>query len=356
MQNDARRTNGSDDASPLKNTTADPSTAVRVGPFVVHEGASSSSPSPPPSSPSSSPSSSSSSAAAAASSAPAAGPVVVLFGFVGSTPRLLAKYAAAFLDTGGACSARRVYSTTAATLDVFARPARLRALALRALELLEQRHPGEPAVLAYMSNGGAFVHVHVSELLAEDEAAAGAAAGTGSGTGRGPGSVPGTGPAPGPRRFGGVRIVGTVFDSAPAYLSQDSMARAPTEAIRSAPARAVAYWLLRLLLPVALPLLHGLGYQERFWDSFAEDRTPGPVLYIYSAHDTITDCARLDALVARRRAAHALGAAGVRALRIGAAEQPASPHVQHLARHGARYREALAGFMLEATKGDAGAR
>ena len=249
----------------------------------------------------------------------AAGPVVVLFGWVGSSPRLLAKYASAFLAgaPGSAASARRVYSTTARTLDVFVRPAGLRALAREALELLAQRHAGEPAGLAYMSNGGAFVHLHVLEEL------------------RG-------------ARFGAVRVAGTVFDSAPAYLSQDSMARAPTAAIRSAPLRVAAYLALRILLPVVLPLVHGLGVAQRFFAGFAADPLPCPALYIFSAHDAITDCARLDALVAQRRAAHPLGARGIRTLRI-AADEPASAHVAHLMRHPERYRSALADLLREAS-------
>jgi len=283
---------------------ATPDAPGRVGPFAVHERAQ----------------------GGGSGGLPVLPPVVVLFGWVGSSPRLVAKYAAAFLDTGGACSARRVYATTAPTLDVFVRPARIRALALRALELLEQRHAGEPAVLAYMSNGGAFVHVQLTQLLAEDAAR-----------------------APAARRFGGVRITGTVYDSAPAFLSQDSMARAPTEAIRGAFARSFAYWLMRLVLPVALPLLHGFGFEHRFWSALEKDTTPGHALYIYSQHDTLTDCARLDSLVARRRASHALGAAGIMSLRIGAAE-PESPHVQHLARHGERYRAALADLLGKAAR------
>ena len=59
--------------------------------------------------------------------------------------------------------------------------------------------------------------------------------------------------------------------------------------------------------------------------------------------------ARLDSLVARRRASPALGAAGIVSLRIGAAE-PESPHVQHLARHGERYRAALADLLGKAAR------
>jgi hypothetical protein len=127
----------------------------------------------------------------------------------------------------------------------------------------------------------------------------------------------------------------------------DSMSRAPTEGIRNTLLRSAAYWLLRLLLPVVIPLVHGLGAPTRFFEGFAADPLRCPSLFIYSAHDLIADCARLDALVAQRRASHPRGARGVRALRIGA-EEPTSPHVAHLASHPERYRRALADLLRDA--------
>ena len=256
----------------------------------------------------------------------AAGPAVVVFGYVGSTSRHLAKYAAAFLSAG----AGSVYTTTARTYDVFFRHANLRALGAQGLDLLAARHANAPAVLVYMSNGGAFVHVQVLKLLAEDAAR-----------------------SAGARRFGGVRVAGTVFDSAPAYLSMNSMARAPTEGIKSAPLRALAYWLARALLPPLMLAAYGSRIAEKFFEELEADPLPCRALYIYSAHDRITDAAKLDEHVARRRARHVLGDEGVRALRIGKGE-PASPHVLHLIKHPERYREELARLLKDVAKAGAG--
>lgn len=256
----------------------------------------------------------------------ATGPAVVIFGHVGSTSRHLAKYAAAFLSAG----AGSVYTTTARTWDVFMNHANLRALGAQGLDLLAARHANAPAVLVYMSNGGAFVHTQVLKLLAEDAAR-----------------------AAGARRFGGVRVAGTVFDSAPAFLSMDSMARAPTEGIKSAPLRSLAYWLARALLPPVMLLAYGPRIADRFFAELEADPLPCRALYIYSAHDRITDVAKLDEHVARRRARHALGDDGVRALRIGKGE-PASPHVLHLMKHPERYRDAVAALIKDVAKDGAG--
>jgi len=249
------------------------------------------------------------------------GPVVVLFGWVGATPRLIGKYAAAC-----ATSARRVYHATARTLDIFANHANVRALAERALLLLARAHAREPAVFMYMSNGGAFVHVSVLRLLADDARR-----------------------APAARRFADVRVRGTVFDSAPAYLSYDSTARALTAGLRGAWARATAYALARVLLPPIVWALFGGLHAAAYFDELAADALDAPALYVYSVHDEITDAARLDAFVARRRAAHARGAAAVRALRIGNGDAP-SPHVAHLVAHTDRYRAVLAALLDDAAR------
>jgi hypothetical protein len=251
------------------------------------------------------------------------GPVVLVFGWVGAQPRLLGKYAAAC-----AASARRVYHATARTLDIFANHAAVRALAERALELLARAHAREPAVLMYLSNGGAFVHVAVLRLLDEDARRARAA-----------------------RRFADVRVRGTVFDSAPAWLSHHSTARALTAALRGGCARRAAYVAARALLPPTVWLLWGGLRARAYFDELAADALDAHALYIYSEHDDITDAARLDALVARRRAAHARGAAAVRTLRIGA-DEAASPHVSHLVVHADRYRTALAALLGEAARGE----
>jgi hypothetical protein len=58
----------------------------------------------------------------------------VIFGWVGSTPRLLKRYASLYLS---ACNLKAVYTVTADTVSVFMRPRRLRALMQSALAILE---------------------------------------------------------------------------------------------------------------------------------------------------------------------------------------------------------------------------
>ena len=246
---------------------------------------------------------------------------VVLFGWVGSTPRLLRRYASAALATGHVSA---VYATTARTTDVFMSPAALRALAAQALALLARRHPGAPAVFGYFSNGGALVHRELLAELAADAAR-----------------------PPSQRRYASVRIAATFFDSAPAYLTFSSGSRAVTEGIRNAAVRTLAYALARLLMPLLLLGFYGPGAPKRYWRDMAADPLACPTLYIYSAHDQLTDVARLDELVAARRAVHPAGSAAIRTLRIGA-EEARSEHVCHLLRHPARYADALAALLADA--------
>jgi len=270
--------------------------------------------------------------------------VVLLWGWVGSTPRLLAKYAAVFLARG----ASAVYTTTAPTIDVFLFHGRVRRLAAAGLELLRRRHAGERAVLAYYSNGGALVHRHVLELLAESGDLPSPTPAPAAG-GEGAPLRPAAAPA---RAAGGARVCGALFDSAPAYPSADSSARALTEGIRSRALRAAAYALAVCALPPLLAAVHGAGFAPRFMAPFAADALPCPALYVYSTGDALTDCAAVDALVAARRGRHARGPAGVSALRFGPADAP-SAHVAHLLAHPARYADAV-GALLRAAAAEGG--
>jgi hypothetical protein len=66
--------------------------------------------------------------------------VAVLFGWVGSTPRLLRGYASLLLALGLA----KVYTVTAPTTHVFLSPGALRRLGERALDILQVRAPRTP--------------------------------------------------------------------------------------------------------------------------------------------------------------------------------------------------------------------
>lgn len=240
--------------------------------------------------------------------------MVVLYGYVGSSPRVLEKYVQALCETG---KTRLVYHTTAPTLDVFCRPGNMRRLAEASLNLLSERHAGEPVVIMAMSNGGAFVYANILRLLSED------------------GARPRD-----RRRYSNLVISGVVFDSAPAYMTVDSGALAVSAGIKNSWARTIAYWIAYCLLPVMLVVLIGSDGPRRFYALLAADPLPAPVLYIYSAHDKLTDVGQLDALIEQRRARHPQGPGAVRTLRIGELEA-LSPHVAHLIKHPERYRAAI---------------
>lgn len=59
----------------------------------------------------------------------------IIFGWVGSTPRLLRRAADLML----ACNVRAVYTVTASTYDVFMSPKRLKQLGEAAMQLLQVR-------------------------------------------------------------------------------------------------------------------------------------------------------------------------------------------------------------------------
>jgi hypothetical protein len=292
--------------------------------------------------------------------------VALVFGWVGSTPRLLRRYAELLMALG----IRRVYTMTAPTLALFFGPRTMRAIAHTALDLLQRAHGGEPALLFYLSNGGCYVHEQLLPLLREDaEKPAGA------------------------RAWPDVRIAATAFDSTPTWLSLHSGSLAMSEGAKSVPAQWAIYiitWLVMML--VYVPCMVGSdrprvcvacaggaavwviaapsqGHRSHplrahppsprhpfprpscsYFASMAADHLPCPSLYLYSTSDHITDVVKLDELVEERRERHAGGPARIRTLRF---TEP-SPHVGHLLKHPARYREAVADLLAEAGMGSAG--
>ena len=242
----------------------------------------------------------------------------------GGFSRALQKYVDVCADGG---SVGKVYYTTAKTFDVFLNPPGLRKLARTMLDIIASRHANTPTILMYMSNAGCFVHLHVLRLLGEDARL-----------------------APDLRRYNSVCIAGTIFDSAPAYLTTTSAARALSEGIRNTTARQLAYWLYFCLITPWFLIVNSkwtFDAASAYFTELAVDPLPAPSLYIYSHHDQLTDCTRLDGLVAQRRGRHSLGEAGVRVLRIGPGEA-VSPHVAHFTRHPEAYRRVLSEFIREA--------
>jgi len=234
---------------------------------------------------------------------------VYLFGWVGSSPKLLSKYADALATSP---LVKRVLHTTAPTFDVFLNASGLSALARNALDEMLQR-PEEAVILMLMSNGGVLVYLEMLKLLQKE-----------------------------PRRYESLRIVGTIFDSAPAYLTHDSMSRAPTEGIKNPILRRIAYWMWRIvLIPFLMLFVFGLSASTRFWDALMNDPLPCPSLYIYSMHDLLTDPQRVDELVEARQRTHSNK---IFSLKILDSEER-SPHVMHFLKHPDRYSRSLHDFI-----------
>ena len=89
---------------------------------------------------------------------------IYLFGWVGSSPKLLSKYADVLTTSP---LVKRVLHTTAPTFDVFLNASGLSALAQTALDEMLQR-PEEAVILMLMSNGGVLVYLELLKLLQKE--------------------------------------------------------------------------------------------------------------------------------------------------------------------------------------------
>ncbi|KAL4433428.1 hypothetical protein ABPG77_010281 [Micractinium sp. CCAP 211/92] len=243
-------------------------------------------------------------------------PVIVLLGWVGAQrDGALLKYAD-FLAEQGYASVRSVQPTGTA-FSPFERPRRSWALALLSFLRARQLWPQRRLVLYAFSNGGAFV-VEQLMLLAEQD-----------------------------RRFSQLRasMAAFVFDSAPAHMKSDSLQRVLSEAEPPGLGRALratyystASWLMGRerrgqAFWANMTRLGGLG-----WDR--------PQLFLYSADDHLCDGAKLDELVAAKRAA---------GQRVSARRWQRSQHCGHFRRHREEYSQLLLDFLagLQAESGAA---
>ncbi len=245
----------------------------------------------------------------------------MLFGWVGSNPRLLRKYAELYLALG----ISTVYTTTLPTWDLFMSHTAVRACAAETLAMLQRNHPNEPTLIFYSSNGGAFVHVQLLSVLAADARVAAEKA-----------------------SYSNVKIAATMFDSAPAFLSLRAGSMAVSEGFKNPIVRrlafAVAYTFMAL---VYAPFISGFGVMSRYFQALEADHLKCPSLYIYSVTDRITDPVKLAQHIEERKKRHPISPNYVRALRI---EAP-SPHVSHLLRHPAEYAKAAETLLREVGMG-----
>ncbi|KAL4451602.1 hypothetical protein ABPG75_007264 [Micractinium tetrahymenae] len=233
-------------------------------------------------------------------------PVIVLLGWVGAQrDGALLKYAD-FLAEQGYSSVRSVQPTGTA-FSPFERTRRSWALALLSYLQAQQLWPQRRLVLYAFSNGGAFV-VEQLMLLAEQD-----------------------------KRFSQLRpsIAALVFDSAPAHMKPDSLQRVLSEAEPPGLARS-----LRAAYFSAASWLLGAERRRRaFWANMLRLGGPGwglPQLFLYSADDHLCDGAKLDELVAAKRAA---------GQRVSARRWQHSQHCGHFRRHREEYSQLLLDFL-----------
>ncbi|KAL4451872.1 hypothetical protein ABPG75_007534 [Micractinium tetrahymenae] len=230
-------------------------------------------------------------------------PLVVVLGWYGAQDRHVAKYTS-LLEKEGYPSVRGVLPGPAVFSPL---PLPRRRFATTLLEYLAAVDPpGERRLVFYaFSNGGAFVLEQVDQLLR-----------------RGPGYAPLA-----------ARVAGCILDSAPCYMHPLVGAAAMGQG-RSLLMRVLAtalFFLLALVGLITSPLR-----PQRFWCSMRDLRLGSRSLYIYSEDDPLCDAARLDQLIASRRAAGA---------NVSALRWQRSQHVAHLLQHYKEYTAALFGFL-----------
>ncbi len=189
---------------------------------------------------------------------------------------------------------------------------------------LQSKHPNEGALLMYFSNGGAFVHELLLQVLAEDAAR-----------------------HPRERLYPDVKIAATAFDSTPTWLSLRSASLAVSEGIRNPILRAVAFALMWISMIVYVPFVSGINRPRVYFDNMARDHLACPSLYIYSSTDRITDMQKLADLIERRRKSHVGGPDAILELLLHD-----SPHVGHIRKHPEKYRDALAKLLTVAAAAD----
>lgn len=239
-------------------------------------------------------------------------PIVILFGWVGSHPRLLQKYASVFSLLP---VVQRIYTTTIKNTDLFAPNFRKRLYRIMddILQYLQQQHPGAPIIFGYFSNGGAFLHEQLLFLLQNN-----------------------------PAKYN-LNIVGTFFDSAPAWLSTNTASRALTEGIKNRYWRFIMYSIFYVVLIPFVIFAYGCKRpQEYFTNLLERDNLACPSLYIYSDHDTITDSVKLQEFIHQRQQYHPLGSQGIHILHL-----KKSKHVGHLLTYPEEYRKALDDFVKQ---------
>ncbi|KAM5148847.1 transmembrane protein 53 [Mantella aurantiaca] len=240
-------------------------------------------------------------------------PVVILLGWAGCKEQHLAKYSAFYHKQG--CV---VISHTAAWRTVFfSESLGLRSLRCEAQKLLLLLHDYEvdenPVFFHVFSNGGFMLYRHAVELLRSDW------------------------------RMRRLRVVGSVFDSAPgnrnvcgSVLALNTILRAGTAWPLRYPllaAFAITVFTLRILLYPLTRFIH-----ENHYDAMRREPSLWPQLYLYSRADAIISHRDVEGVVTARRQRH---------LPTRSLDFETSAHVSHYRRFPEKYAGACVLFLTE---------
>lgn len=234
-------------------------------------------------------------------------PVVIIYGWVGSTPKLLSKYASMFT----LLPVQRIYTTTVRNMDLLHPNAKSRLIRIShsILNYIQITHPNIPIIFGYFSNGGTFIHEQIINIYRNGK----------------------------PSQYSHVNIQGTFFDSAPAYLSLPAATRAFSEGIKNKFLQIVVYYTIYLFIMPIIFLYYGINRPKEYFNNLSNDPLPCPSLYIYSIQDSITEYKPLEEMIYKRQKnTDKYPGQSIHILRLDK-----SKHVGHLLMYSEEYQKAI---------------
>ncbi|NWR21181.1 TM53B protein, partial [Emberiza fucata] len=239
-------------------------------------------------------------------------PVVILLGWAGCQDKYLAKYSAVYSQKG--CTVIRY--TAPWRMVFFSETFGIRSLqtpARRLLELLfDYRVEDRPVLFHVFSNGGVMLYRYILEALHTHTP------------------------------FQGLRVAGTIFDSAPGRRNLRGALRALATVLASMNvllkylllfAFATTAIVLRVLLYPLTRFLH-----ESHYDALLQAPSRWPELYLYSQADLIIKASEIELMAGAREQ---LG------VPVKAVDFSDSPHVSHMRVYPSYYRSLCAAFLAD---------
>jgi len=260
--------------------------------------------------------------------------VVLIFGWLGSNLRHVNKYSQLYharncATVTGSADSRSILTGDKAKLDAFALEA-----ATKAIKLLKDNDQDLPVIAHVFSNGGTLPLNRLEVLIHKAHRARASGKMTpldedlillGKAWERG----------------------GQIFDSSPAYPDVRTAMRAIGSSIPNAFARFLLQAVYLLMVFVDQPLVWLSGYPpkaEHFWDHVMHRPITSRQAYVYSSHDNITNCDKLEELIAHRQ--EIAGSANVFVKKF-----TDSHHVQHLRKHPDEYSAFVDEMLLSVESG-----